>query len=537
MAKRATRRWRVNAVLAIILMILLCGVSSVFSSTAADSRALDVVYIDLPHVPGHDKMPGVPFPHDRHTRALGNSKDCSACHLQQKERFVFRFKRLADGAPDADMALYHESCVACHAETKSAGKTSGPLDGDCRSCHTTVSGDTPAWQPIRFDKSLHFRHVSSKAIRTGKMYDDTNCSACHHIYDETIQKTVRKNGTEESCFYCHKPHKTEKSPAIRWASHASCVSCHQSLKAGARKSGPVECAGCHDAASQQQIEVVENIPRLERKQPDTVLLASWMSADGGSAEAMKKHMQPVAFNHVVHEFKADSCRSCHHQTLKPCGQCHTETGDEKGGGVQLARAMHNSVSTHSCIGCHKQVTMTKDCAGCHAAMPQKQFSRLACAQCHAVDREAMGPFPMAAEDRTAVAENKLNSRQRAFMVLADEHIPKIVKIDGMTDKYEAVNFPHRQIVRAIFSRIKGNKMAAYFHGNDVTLCAGCHHNAPATLNPARCAACHGKAFTNDEDGRPGLMGAYHGQCMACHEAMGIEEPASTDCIKCHKKKG
>ncbi len=536
MAKRATRRWRINAVLAIILMITLGGPAGVWSSTAADSPALDVVFIDLPQVPGSDKMPGVPFPHDRHTQSLGNDKDCSACHLQQNDRFVFKFKRLTDGLPDVDMAVYHDNCVACHAETKGAGKKSGPLDGACRSCHSTASGDASAWQPINFDKSLHYRHVSAKAILPGKMYDEVNCSACHHIYDEAIQKTIHRSGTEQSCVYCHKSEKTETASAVRWASHAACVGCHQSIKARAQKTGPVECAGCHDAAAQQQIEIVENVPRLERNQPDTVLLASWMSSDGGSAEAMQKYMNPVAFNHVVHEKEADSCRSCHHQTLKKCAQCHTETGDEKGEGVQLAQAMHNGVSSHSCIGCHQQAKMTKDCAGCHAAMPQKQFSQLACAQCHAVDRERLGPFPMEAEARASVAENSLNSRQRTALILADEHIPEMVKIDGMQDEYEAVNLPHRQIVRAIFSRIKENRMAAYFHGNDVTLCAGCHHNAPATLNPARCAACHGEAFANEQDGRPGLKGAYHGQCMACHQAMGIEEPASTDCVKCHKKR-
>lgn len=538
MAKRASRRWRINAVSAIILMITLCSASGALGGTAANSRALDVVYIDLPHVSGSDKMPGVPFPHDRHTRALGNDKDCSACHLQQQERFVFRFKRLIDGTPEADMAVYHENCVACHAETRGAGKNTGPLDGDCRSCHTTAPGDpSPVWQPIAFDKSLHYRHVSSKAILPGKMYDEVNCSACHHIYDEAIQKTVQRRGTEQSCLYCHKPEKTATAPAVRWASHAACVSCHQNLKARVQKTGPVECAGCHDAASQQQIEIVERVPRLDRNQPDTVLLASWMSPDGGSADSKEKYMQPVAFNHVAHEQKADACRSCHHQTLKNCAECHTESGDEKGKGVPLVGAMHNSGSSHSCIGCHKQSTMAGDCAGCHEAMPQKQFSQLACAQCHAVDREQLGPFPMQAEARKAAAENSLGSRPRAALTLGDEHIPETVKIDGMKNEYEAVNFPHRQIVRAIFTRIKENRMAAYFHGNDVTLCAGCHHNAPATLNPARCAACHGDAFANEQDGRPGLKGAYHGQCMDCHKAMGVEEPASTDCVKCHKKKG
>jgi len=34
----------------------------------------------------------------------------------------------------------------------------------------------------------------------------------------------------------------------------------------------------------------------------------------------------------------------------------------------------------------------------------------------------------------------------------------------------------------------------------------------------------------------GLKGAYHGQCMTCHQRMGIEKPLSTDCTACHPKK-
>ncbi len=537
MAKRFSRPWRIHAVPVIILMIFLCGLTSVYGSTDAGTHRLDVIFIDLPPLPDGDKMPGVPFLHDRHTQALGETQDCSACHLKQKDSFVFKFKRLEDGTPEADMAVYHDNCTACHLETRGPDGDSGPLAGDCRSCHTANPGIAPTWQPIRFDKSLHYRHASAEAILPDKMYDDVNCSACHHVYDESNNVIFYKKGTEESCHYCHKSAKTETASSIQTASHAACVSCHQSFKTRSAKTGPVQCAGCHDATEQQKIAVVENVARLNRNQPDTVLLASWMTVDGGSAQAMQKHMIPVAFNHVAHEGKTVSCRSCHHETLSKCADCHTETGGEKGAGVQLVQAMHHPASSHSCIGCHNQVMMTKDCAGCHAARPQKQFSQIACGQCHTVDRERLGPFPMQAEARTAVAENTLNSHTRASLTLADEQIPERVKIGGMVDTFEAVDFPHRQIVRALFSRIKENKMAAYFHDDDVTLCAGCHHNAPATLNPPGCAACHGEAFKNAQDGRPGLKGAYHGQCMTCHQVMGIEEPAATDCVKCHKERG
>ena len=51
-------------------------------------------------------------------------------------------------------------------------------------------------------------------------------------------------------------------------------------------------------------------------------------------------MNAVPFKHAVHEAANETCRSCHHETLKKCGDCHTETGLPDGGKVQLAQAMH-----------------------------------------------------------------------------------------------------------------------------------------------------------------------------------------------------
>jgi len=536
MVKRFSRRWWINAVPAIFLMITLSGLASVYSSTDNETHRPDIIFIDLPSIFGGDKMPAVPFFHDKHTEALGEGQDCSVCHLQQKKRFVFEFKRPKDGTPEADMAIYHDNCIACHLETAGAGKKSGPVTGDCRSCHTAKPGAASSRQPIAFDKSLHYRHASAESIPPAKMYDDVNCSACHHIYDESAQKTLYKKGTEESCLYCHKSVKSDTASSIRTASHAACVSCHQSFNSRSEKTGPVACAGCHDAVEQKKIKVVDTTPRLKRNQPDTVLLASWMAAGDGSESTMKKHMDPVAFNHLIHESKTANCRSCHHETLKRCGECHTGTGNEKGGDVQLAQAMHNAKSSRSCVGCHNQAKIERDCAGCHASRPQKRFSQIACASCHAVDRAFLGPFPMQEDAVTTVAENVLKSHAGASAALADDQIPEKVKINAMVNTFEAVDFPHRQMVRALSSRIKENKMAAYFHSDDITLCVGCHHNSPATLNPPKCASCHGQAFKNEQDGRPGLKGAYHGQCIACHQVMGIEEPAATDCIKCHKER-
>lgn len=542
MAKSVFRLWLFSAVYATILILISSGLAMVNDSPKETSAKVDIVFIDLSDVDGSQKMPGVSFAHDRHTRAIGESKDCGVCHLQENNRFVFRFKRLKKGTPEMGMAVYHENCVACHTERSKSGLKTGPLEGNCRSCHTKDFKASSAWEPIFFDKSLHYHHASSKTIRPRKIYEDTNCSVCHHIYDETRRETIQRKGTEQSCRYCHKSTKTESASTIRWASHTSCVSCHQKVKARSDKSGPVECSGCHTAGAQAKIAVVEVVPRIERNQPDWVLLAGWMSLKGASQatiaseEALQKYMNPVAFNHKTHERKTDTCRACHHASLAGCSQCHTQKGDAKGDSVQLAQAMHSITKRQSCVGCHNQAAAAAECAGCHSLQPRKPLSQMACARCHAVDKSKLTPLPMPSKNRAMVAQQSLNVQERAASNMADEKIPETVKIGSMVDQFTAVHFPHRKIVRALMAGVRENNMAAYFHKNDLTLCAGCHHNAPATLEPSGCAACHGEAFKSDQDGRPGLKGAYHGQCMGCHQAMGIEEPAATDCTKCHKEK-
>ncbi|MCP4020221.1 MAG: cytochrome c3 family protein, partial [Desulfobacteraceae bacterium] len=64
---------------------------------------------------------------------------------------------------------------------------------------------------------------------------------------------------------------------------------------------------------------------------------------------------------------------------------------------------------------------------------------------------------------------------------------------------------------------------------------GCHHNSPASLTPPKCSSCHGKSSDLKAD-KPGLKGAYHGQCITCHQKMEVKTVLPTDCTKCHEKK-
>ena len=116
-----------------------------------------------------------------------------------------------------------------------------------------------------------------------------------------------------------------------------------------------------------------------------------------------------------------------------------------------------------------------------------------------------------------------------------EKIPEKVIIKELANEYQPSEFPHRKVVMAIAERVEKSSMANAFHTDQQTLCMGCHHNSPKSLEPPKCASCHGKS--NDiASGKPHLKGAYHGQCITCHQKMEVKQVLATDCIKCHKQK-
>lgn len=536
MANKRPFRWKNGLISAIVLVGVFFVIASVYSKTDVADMRPDILMIDLPAIPGGEKMPGVQFLHDAHTAGIQEKNNCLTCHLEKEKQLVFKFKRLENSSTEADMAIYHDNCIACHEETEAAGKKSGPVSGDCRSCHKTDLTMSSSRQPIPFDKSLHYRHEAAGVIKATDPKDSNNCSACHHSYDDAAQKKFYKKGDEGSCRYCHLQTSTKEAASIRMASHQACVNCHQTLVVQKKTAGPVECTGCHDLDAQKMVKKVSPVPRMKRNQPDVALMASWMTGQQGDAKNVVKQMEPVPFNHKVHEMANDTCRSCHHQTLKKCSDCHTESGGQDGGFVQLAQAMHTSASNQSCIGCHSAAQQAQNCAGCHISMPDKAFAEQECSLCHRIDRQTLGPWPMSQESKNDIAAAAFAESGDDDTKITDDQIPEKVVINVLEDKYEGAQFPHRQIFRSLESRIADHRMAGHFHTQPTTLCSGCHHNSPASLQPPKCASCHGDAFKGSPDGRPGLMGAYHGQCIKCHQVMDIKEPAATDCGKCHKEK-
>jgi len=180
-----------------------------------------------------------------------------------------------------------------------------------------------------------------------------------------------------------------------------------------------------------------------------------------------------------------------------------------------------------------------DCAGCHAQMKTEPSDKFQCKPCHTVAKESLEPLPQTNASRANIAATAIEARSAKGPTLLDGQIPEKVTIDILADQYDGVRFPHRKIVRSLMERTRKSKLAQYFHRETTSICLGCHHKGPSAGAYPKCAACHGMSLGTVPKGRPGLTGlkgAYHGQCMTCHQRMGIEKPLSTDCKACHPKK-
>ena len=547
--EKAKTFFRRAGILSIVAGVLFFGMGAQGVEKATpvpDEERADGILIDGLKAFGKLDRPPVLFLHDAHTDAAEKKKkDCKTCHLEVKKPASLaarkalspKYKRLEDTDKDTVTDIYHSECIACHREVKGAGDKSGPVEicGDCHREHTQVAS---AWVPMEMDKSLHYRHIEATKDQAR---NEDKCDACHHEYDEIAKKLVYQKDKEGSCLYCHKDKTEENRMSSRLASHLSCVDCHRRERAKnpsaeEQKVGPIKCSGCHALENQKKIKVIKDVPRIKRKQPDYVLIQP-VEAKDLPVEKKEKELRiaPVPFNHKAHEGYNATCRVCHHASLDSCcANCHTLEGIKDGNYVKLAQAMHDPKSEHSCIGCHDQKQMEKECAGCHAFIPKRRQQESA--QCEACHMKAPPEVSAMAAKPEEIAKRLIDSRGKMKDMFKDDDIPEKVVIKKLVDKYEPSEFPHRKVYKTIVKNIKDNTLANSFHLNEGVLCQGCHHGAPATKNPPTCASCHGKPFDERNVFRPGMLGAYHQQCSGCHQEMALEKPKPTDCEGCHKEK-
>ena len=517
-AKRTFKGWTCRSIIAVVICLAAIAVwATAPTSEEAGQPRVDIIRIDGLKAFGELERPPVVYLHQKHTEALAaKNKDCSACHLSEKDQMSFKYMRLENTDKKAVMDIYHDNCITCHTDMRAAREKTGPVV--CAECHVEKKVAS-AWQPIEMDKSLHYRHVKAR---------EQKCEQCHHEYDEGAKKLVYVKDKEGSCRYCHGEQKIENRISYRAAAHLDCLNCHQAQLAKNNDAGPITCSGCHAADQQKMIEVVKDVPRMKRNQPNMTLIR----AQVGDAMPVRERLNAVPFNHEAHEAANASCRVCHHADLNACASCHTSAGSEKGNYVNLQDSMHRGKSQSSCVGCHTAKQQTEPaCAGCHQSIPSAApRNQEGCLSCH---KQIPAGYNLNSDD-PLLAQMLLNSRKAVRANYAPEDIPEVVEIKALSNQFDAVKLPHRKIVNKLAAGAEKSNLAAYFHQDPGTICQGCHHNSPVSSKPPKCNSCHGKPFDDRDPFKPGLMAAYHIQCMDCHQQMGIVQPVSTNCTGCHR---
>jgi len=438
------------------------------------------------------------FYHQKHTTEL-EASGCKVCHSYdtQKSRFDFRYPK---NRPENDrrdlIETYHNSCIGCHRERLSKGLSTGPTA--CGECHKPVLYQE--WiKPVVFHYGLHYQHEKAT---------DKKCELCHHIYDEKEKKLIYKQGTESSCRDCHRQSDEGNRNSFRKVAHSDCINCHLEKKEKKQKGGPTTCEGCHLDLKLPSIQEIAEIPRPDRKQPKTTSI----KVDGAG-------MPAVFFDHQRHEMSSLTCRTCHHETLQACKNCHTSEGSPEGGGISLESAFHEKNSSLSCEGCHERQKAQEKCSGCHlGTRTQMEGSQQSCIVCHTGPIKELPPIPPLGAPEGIMPDN----------------VKAEITINILEREYEPAKFPHLQIIKKLTEISNEDPLARQFHRQPTTICMGCHHHSPVEpkSSPPTCGNCHKATPDFDDLGKPRLMAAYHLQCLGCHQKMNLEQ----NCTVCHAKK-
>ncbi|MBF0105693.1 MAG: hypothetical protein HQM16_10245 [Deltaproteobacteria bacterium] len=361
---------------------------------------------------------------------------------------------------------------------------------DCTTCHRQDAQGQPAYtfynDEEAHDKTLFMQRYHSSCIRCHEVESKgpVICAECHNKDNAPYTSKVffehskHREVLDKGCNSCH-PKGREERP---------CTACHQKTDADTLSLRKIyhkacfdchyksnhkqqRCAQCHDASVNHQIKVVAH---------------SYSKTDVITMTNPGNTMSPVIFDHKKHERVAghgDSCRGCHtlhvrsidhfkdfEETSRFCADCHKKAGLVPE--ESSKKLYHDENVATSCVGCHKQ----------SGRGPLKDK----CSNCHQGQERAVQIHVQAGDS---------------------------VMISSISEIYEPVAFPH--------------KMHEVMIG-----CESCHHNSPKNQKPA-CRMCHAQSDEFHKLDKPGLRGAYHRQCVDCHEHM---QKGPVKCVDCHAKK-
>ena len=557
-----TKRWLAFCIIGCLGVWCFSGCGKIGPPTAVSAHQASlqgghsggrVLSVSMANIVGRLKRPPVKFDHDRHTEAL-ESDGCGVCHETDDSRnLLFVFPKDRDETkPRVLMDSIHDGCVGCHTERTKEGKESGPVTcgechaihrehpskayepvlpeyyeplrdiyhRDCTACHREPAkhaGDAGAldwqkfyvaqkeeaeadWPEIVFDYLLHEKHCIALTRA---------CFRCHDISQARWQELMSE-GLVPSAQDLGMDADDTDGRSHRRTAHARCINCHLTTRAQQQDAGPVHCGGCH-SGTERTTEELADVPRPLCKREARILIQLEEGA----------HLKAVAFDHQSHEANSRACQDCHHKTLRPCKDCHTVEGIEEGGWVTLAEAYHDVSSSYSCVGCHEAEKKKADCAGCHWNMPRGLLLST-CTGCHNGSLEELDKVVNLPAPEELIADD----------VKAEMEIAKI------ENEYGPSKFPHLAIAQELTRISNESTLARHFHVDKMTVCKGCHHLAPldGKTGIPPCGTCH-TARDEPTSGTPTLLGAYHQNCLGCHERMnpsGRELPQ--DCTECHEEK-
>lgn len=424
---------------------------------------------------------------------------CGECHRVERESNRNEYVPLLPEYYDVVKDAYHKDCLACHREPAKSLKEAGPLDW--KSFYIRGQKQTQTtWPKMVFDYLVHDKH--EKAL-------EKKCELCHYISPARRQK-LAADGKQPANRDWLMDIDQANSLTEEKTAHARCINCHLTRKVEKKQGGPFNCNGCHTGV-ERAIKDLANVLRSQCVQGDRFLIEIKEDA----------RAKGVPFNHKSHEANSRSCQECHHKTLRSCGECHSVKGGKEGGGITLAEAYHKVSSSWSCIGCHETVKKKQTCAGCHARM-ESGLVQSACNTCHSgslksLDAAAKLPAPKELLPNDAKDEMAIAVLEKA---------------------YKPSKMPHLAIARRLTDLSNQSTLASYFHRDETTICAGCHHRAPLQVKTKapQCSTCHMNR-QQAEGATPMLLGAYHQQCLGCHKQMvQTEKKLPQNCTGCHEEK-
>lgn len=120
-------------------------------------------------------------------------------------------------------------------------------------------------------------------------------------------------------------------------------------------------------------------------------------------------------------------------------------------------------------------------------------------------------------------------------------LPDMISLNSLVKNYDGVEFNHAEHIRLLkdcagcHHHTTGNlvedancvRCHQNSSGTKVVACRGCHSAQPFSAEALKEKRANLKLYHQD---KPGLKGAYHLNCMGCHEKMG----GPTGCRDCHR---